>query len=405
MYMFQDFAVLPQRPIDSLIEGIKVIDVDTHYTEPHNLWTSRAPASLIDRVPQVKVVDEATGRLSWVIDGNQKIGLDAMAFSTVLPDGSRVQGADFMKLQIQHVHPSSWDVKERLKAMDACNIHAQILYPNILGFGGQASAGVDADLRLASVQIYNDAMADLQEESGDRIFPMIMLPWWDPKLAVIEIRRMAARGLRGVNLNSDPQIHEGLPDLVDRHWDPIWEVCEELALPINFHIGASEASTDWVGQMPWKGHHPRMRFVIGGALVIIGNVRVLANLLVSGILDRFPKLQFVSVESGIGWIPFLLETLDHQLADGFANSPLKLTPTEYFARNFHGCFWFERRNLATSVRACGVDRVMFETDFPHPTCIYPESADHIMSGLAELTWEERNSVLSLNAQKLYRIKV
>jgi len=287
--------------------------------------------------------------------------------------------------------------------MDACNIKAQVLYPNVLGFGGQAGAAVDSTLRLASMQIYNDAMAEMQEESGNRIYPMIMLPWWDPALAVTEIRRMAAKGLRGVNINSDPQNHPGLPDLVSGHWNPIWEACEELALPVNFHIGASDESMDWVGKMPWGGHDPRMRFVVGGAMIIAGNMRVMANLLVSGILDRFPKLQFVSVESGIGWIPFLLETMDHQLADGFRDHPLKLTPTEYFQRNFHGCFWFERRNLASTVRACGVERVMFETDFPHPTCIYPESADHIMTSLADLSWGERNRILSLNAKLLYRI--
>jgi len=401
--MTDTFAEIAQRPVDPLFEGISVIDVDTHYSEPHDLWTSRAPAALKDRVPQVKVVDPATGQKSWFIDGDKSIGFGATAVSTIRPDGSRSRGIDFINWTIDDVHPASWHVKERVKAMDAINVHAQILYPNVLGFGGQESARVDADLRLASVQIYNDAMADMQDESGQRILPMMMLPWWDPDLAVTEIERMAKRGLRGVNINTDPQTYPGLPDLADPHWDRMWAACQDHDLPINFHIGASSAQMDWVGEMPWPSQELPMRHALGGVFLFFGNGRVMANLIVSGLLDRFPKLQFVSVESGVGWIPFLLEALDYQVMDGQPDNKLKMLPSEYFARNFHGCFWFEKRNLANSVRAVGVDRVMFETDFPHPTCVFPESADFVKSGLAELSWNERNQILSLNARRLYKI--
>jgi predicted TIM-barrel fold metal-dependent hydrolase len=140
-------------------------------------------------------------------------------------------------------------------------------------------------------------------------------------------------------------------------------------------------------------------------MMFFGNARVMGNILCCGLLDRFPDLKFVSVESGIGWVPFLLEALDYQLMENFPNFGryMQLKPSEYFARNFAACFWFENRNLANSVRAVGVDNVMFETDFPHPTCIYPESADHIRSGLATLNWEERHKILSGNAARLYNI--
>jgi len=400
-----EFSRIPQRPVNPLIDGIKIIDVDTHFTEPHDLWLNRAPAALKDRVPQVKIVDAATGKKSWFIDGDKSIGFGATAVSTVLPDGSRSRGAQFINWTIDDVHPAAWHVGERLKVMDACNIQAQILYPNVLGFGGQEGAKVDSELRLVSVQIYNDAMADMQDESGQRIFPMAMLPWWDAGLAVKEIERMAKRGLRGVNINTDPQTYPGLPDLADKHWDRMWAACRAHTMPINFHIGASSAQMDWVGDMPWPSQTMGMRMALGGVFLFFGNGRVMANLIASGLLDRYPELQFVSVESGIGWIPFLLEALDYQISEGEPGHTLKLAPSEYFARNFHGCFWFEKKNLAHSVRAVGIDRVMFETDFPHPTCNYPEGADYVMDGLAELTREERTKILSLNASKLYNIAI
>ena len=84
-----EFSRIAQRPVNALIDGIKIIDVDTHFTEPHDLWLNRAPAALKDRVPQVRIVDPATGKKSWFIDGDKSIGFGATAVSTVLPDGSR----------------------------------------------------------------------------------------------------------------------------------------------------------------------------------------------------------------------------------------------------------------------------------------------------------------------------
>ena len=68
---------------------------------------------------------------------------------------------------------------------------------------------------------------------------MAIVPWWDIDAAVREVRAAHALGLRGVNTNADPH-NEGFPDLASRHWDPLWEVCADLAMPVNFHIGGSE---------------------------------------------------------------------------------------------------------------------------------------------------------------------
>ena len=161
----------------SATSAIKIIDADTHLTEPHDMWIKRAPAALRDRVPQVKMLD---GQRCWVIDGDKSIGTGAHPNSSVLKEGGKVRDLDkFLKLQFEDVHAGSSNVKERLKVMDEAGIWAQIVYPNILGFGGQASARVDPELRLACVQIYNDAMAEIQEESGQRLFPMALLPWWE----------------------------------------------------------------------------------------------------------------------------------------------------------------------------------------------------------------------------------
>lgn len=384
--------------------AIKVIDADSHLTEPHDMWTKRAPAKFRDRVPQVKMLD---GVRSWVIDGNQSIGTGAHPNSAVLKEGGKVRDLDkFLKLQFEDVHAGSSDVKERIKVMDEAGIYAQIVYPNILGFGGQASAKVDPELRLLCTQIYNDAMAELQEESGQRLFPMALLPWWDVAEAVKETERCAAMGLKGININSDPHMSKDdnggmIPDLGTEHWFPLWEVCNDKNIPINFHIGGSETSIDWMGQQGWPSLPRDLRAGISGAMLFFNNGKVVSNLIYSGILDRFKDLKFVSVESGIGWVPFLMEALDYQMEEIAETKSFDKKPSEYFKSNFYACFWFEKKDVSDMLHKVGIDNCLFETDYPHPTSLYP--IDNLESRLSSLTQEDRAKVLSLNAAKLYGI--
>jgi len=386
--------------------GRKVVDVDTHLTEPHDLWTSRAPASLKDRVPQVMAID---GKRSWVLDGDVIIGEGANPSSTVKRDGTKWPGLEFTTKQIEDCHPASYSVKERVELMDALGIAAQIVYPNILGFGGQHTAKVDHELRAVCVRIFNDAMAEMQEESGQRIFPMAMLPWWDAKESAAEIERCHAMGLRGLNINSDPHTHRGLdgqmlPSLGLSMWDPMWDAATSLNMPVNFHIGASDQMMDWFGNQGWPDMDYDLRMGLGGAMLFVNNGRVMANLIYSGLLDRWEKLIFVSVESGLGWIPFTLEALDMEYLEvGVQAGKLKRMPSEYYSTNFLSCFWFERRDLSHTIKRLGAETVMFETDFPHPICLYPiDDVDGAMGGLTE---EEKVKVLSGNAERVYNLPI
>jgi predicted TIM-barrel fold metal-dependent hydrolase len=391
---------LDNPSVTDLIQGIKIIDADTHLSEPHDLWTKRAPARLKDKVPRVKVVD---GKRRWVIDDNTWLSERASPISVVKKDGTKSRSLEFFQWQIEDVHAGAYDIKSRLKVMDDTHIWAQVVYPNVLGFGGQNAAKVDNELRIAAIQIFNDAMAEMQVESGNRLFPMALLPWWDVHASAKEAERCHAMGLRGVNINSDPHGHPGVPDLATEHWNPLWETCAGLDLPINFHIGASDDSMAWFGSSFWPSEPEDVRFAIGSSMLFFGNARVMANILLSGILDRYPTLKFVSVESGIGWVPFLLETIEYQLSENAAGRKYDLTPTEYFQRNVWTSFWFERRHIADTIRQLGEDKVMFETDFPHPTCLFPDPLGHAATGLAALTPTARRKVLSSNAADLYKI--
>ena len=114
----------------------------------------------------------------------------------------------------------------------------------------------------------------------------------------------------------------------------------------------------------------------------------MTNLILSGMFDRHPDLKMVSVESGVGWIPFILEALDYEMAE---NAPqelaqLKKPPSEYFRSNLYATFWFEnnRNKLPDLIEAVGEDNILFETDFPHPTCLYPTPLDTVAAKMTTL---------------------
>jgi predicted TIM-barrel fold metal-dependent hydrolase len=387
----------------AIAEDSFIVDADSHWCEVPDLFTSRAPAEFRDRMPQVKPVD---GQLMWVFDGHPVGRFNAGG--VIARDGSK-ESADIAlhHWTIDQVHEGAHNPKIRLEVLDECGIDAQVIFPSTIGLGGQDLGMVDDEAlcRLA-IEIYNDAQAEIQADSNNRLLPLPLMPAWSVDACVAEARRVAALGSRGVNMTSDPQ-DLGAPDLANREWDPFWETCTDLQLPVHFHIGASVTAMSFFGKYPWPSQLADTRLALGGTLLFIGNARVVSNLIVSGIFDRHPDIKMVSVESGCGWIPFILEALDYEMSE---NAPrdlahMKKLPSEYFRSNMYATFWFENNHnkLPDLVETVGEDCIMFETDFPHPTCLYPNPLQSVEAKLATLSPEAQRKILGENARKLYRL--
>ncbi len=388
-----------------LADDLRVIDTDSHMTERHDLFTERAPKGYEDRVPHVQKVD---GQDMWVIDG--KTFGRAGSGGTIDHDGKKHPWTDSQggSWGIGDVHPAAWNPIERVNLMDELGIDTQVLYPNSIGHRGPKPGELDwrpVLLRLC-VELYNDAMAEVQEQSDNRLLPMPIMPAWDIDHCVREAQRCAGMGYRGVNMTADPQ-DSGSPDLGHPAWDPFWEVCADLRLPVHFHIGASQTALAYFGTTFWPSQDDYVKPAIGGASLFQNNSRVLLNSAYSGMFDRHPDLKMVSVESGIGWVPFMLEAMDYELEE---NAPkyfakLKKLPSEYFRDNWYATFWFEsgRGDLQHLIDIVGEDNVMFETDFPHPTSLHPNPLELVHDKIAPLCRETQRKVMGGNAAKLYRV--
>ena len=383
------------------MSGYTIIDVDSHVTELPDLWTSRAPEEIRHLVPRIEPNDE--GIPTYFI-GEKNLGygpgFTATAGVGTLADPPKSYDA---------MHPGAYDAKARLEYMDGLGIWAMVMYPNLGGFGSQTFNHLkNSKLMLACVQIYNDWQTEWASVDSRRLLPITSLPYWDVAASVQEIHRCAAMGHRGVLFTGDP-ISLGQPAIGDPQWNPIWEAAVEHDLPISFHLGSGNMEAQLEEELTKTAAYGQMAaFAATTVDLFLANGKHLNELLISGVLERYPEIKFVSVESGIGWIPFLLEALDYQFLDNNVRSvrpDLKMLPSEYFARNVYACYWFEQVAPRHLIDEIGVDRILFETDFPHPTSLFADEVPRrIEGGLGHCEDSVRQKILWGNAQKLYKVE-
>jgi predicted TIM-barrel fold metal-dependent hydrolase len=383
--------------LDPMFEGIKIVDCDTHITEAPDLFTSRAPAKYKDRMPYVKL--DADGVERWYV-GDRNFG--SMGGNVIRADNNKLLGRLAFP-RLEQAHPGGHIIKDRLKAMDDMGVHAQIAFQNsgVTQAGSLMSLG-DNDLAITIVQIYNDASAEIQAESGQRIFNMAHLPFWDKDAMMAEAKRCHDMGLKGFVLPDTPE-RVGVPSFMRDHWTPLLELCEATGMPLNFHLNAAiDPNT-----LTWDGFGFEQTLSVVATMFSIGNAATLGNWMVSGRLDQHPKLKIGLIESGAGWVPFAVEALEHQFDEMLPSKRglLKKRPWEYFRDHFMCSFWFEKVAPKILLETIGVDNVMFETDFPHPTSLYPGVQEHLKDVLGGYDYTIQKKVLQDNPARLYNLSL
>jgi predicted TIM-barrel fold metal-dependent hydrolase len=150
-----------------------------------------------------------------------------------------------------------------------------------------------------------------------------------------------------------------------------------------------------------------------GVSFFMSNARTISMLICGGVCHRFPDLNFVSVESGVGWIPYALAALDWQWKNcgvHLENPEYDLLPSEYFRRQIYGCFWFERDTALDAIERLGPDNLLYETDFPHPTSMSPGPAtaattppEYLHEAFDGVDTAVSRRILHDNAARLYRL--
>lgn len=411
-------GVSDEAEVDPL-QGVKIIDCDAHITEPANLWISRAPAGMRDRIPIQKTVDGIT---AWYLHDELWASTGGNTIST---GGEKLLGTHVVQ-PFDMVDVSAWSARERVELIEKMGIWGQILYPNGVGFASNHIFAIeDNEERTTVLQIYNDFLTDVQAESNERLFPQGLLPIWDMDLTVKEMTRLIDKGMRGFTLSDKPEML-GLPELHESYFDPMWDIFNSTGAVANFHIGAGNRREEMEslrsgvptrknapGEIPavappaWNLYGHQRKLAVFSTQLYMSNVRIIVNLCLSNLFDRFENLKVVSAESGIGWVPFILEAMEYQFDEMVTTTNeaglSKRRPIEYFRDHLYVMFWFEKIAAEKLIEDIGVSNVLVETDIPHPTCLYPSPRAHFARVLKNLTFEQQKRVLQDNAAELYKI--
>jgi predicted TIM-barrel fold metal-dependent hydrolase len=241
----------------------------------------------------------------------------------------------------------NWDSARRMRDLESDGIVAEVVFPNTIppffpknALTAQPPAITAADMerRWAGLQAHNRWLADFAAAAEGRRAGVAQINLHDIDASVAEIRRVHATGLKGGVLLPGTPPGLGLPQLFDPCYDPLWQVCAELGVPVNHHTGSAAppmGPTDvdtvvFLLEVSWWAH------------------RALTHLMVGGVFERFPQLQLVFTEQGTAWVPEELQKLDYffdrmRTANGSQEQQwglsvverLSLKPSEYWAHQCH----------------------------------------------------------------------
>ncbi len=294
-------------------------------------------------------------------------------------------GSDFM------VHPTTkmryplrpvlFDRAAKLEHMDQAGIDVGILsiMPPWLFHWAAADDAIDF------CRTTNDWLSEFTAES-DRLFGMAAVPLQAPDTAADELRRCATElGLRGVHIGTTVN---GVP-LDDERFSPFFEAAEELNVPVTLHpcySGKPSTLTDYF-----------MGSLVGNPL---GTTVAASRLILSGFMDRYPKLQIVLVHAG-GYLPYQVGRLDQGcVAKPEMGAAIEKRPSEYLRRFHYDTLTFSSAQLKLLIELVGHDRVLHGTDLP--ASMGDANSERVLDE-ADLTAEARSAIECQNAVRLFRL--
>ena len=373
------------------MEDMVIISVDDHVCEPADMFDRHLTGEALATAPKLRT--KSTGTQYWEYQG---IKMPSVALNAVT--GRVREEYGFEPTAYDQVRKGCWDVHARIGDMDVNGIAASLNFGSIPQLDGLFLATApDKTHAVAHTRAWNDW--HLHEWCGaypGRLIPQGIVPAWDMDATVAEIHRLARLGCHAISFNENPT-KRGLPSIHSEYWEPMWKALADTRTTINLHIGggnaAPHASDDspieaWITTMPMS--------------VSIG----LADWLNLAALHRYPSLQIVMSESGIGWIPYLLERADYahyqHKAWTFSEDYMgKMKPSEIYRRHFSSCF-IDDAFGCKNIDAVGEDSVCYEVDYPHSDAPWPDAPEILWKSVSQLTDAQIDKVTHANAMRLYQ---
>ena len=373
-----------------------LVSADCHANEPFDYLATYVEPQYRARIPSLERRDDGS---EWLVtEGNAPQRVKGPTASREAPTsvGSRMDDEDVRR------NASGRIVADRLRDQDADGVDAEIIFPNkgLLGW-----ATPDPVFGMAMCCAWNRWAYDTYAADGwhgGRTLPLACIAAGDLPGAIAEVAWAAERGWAGLCLGNAPVYGAKSPDKPEYNdpvFEPLWSTIEEAGLAVTFHVST--------------GRDPRAVRGEGGAVVnyvchsMETTIEPLVQLIASGVLARHPGLRVGLVESGIGFVPWLLETMDwaHKAHHFWVRPELPEPPSAYFRRQCFATFQEDHAGLAAVEHHDLVDNMLWANDYPHHEGSWPHSAASIERQMAHLRDASRAKILGLNAARMFNLPV
>ena len=369
----------------------KIVSADSHVNPHPTFWAEYLPRRFKDRAPRY---EQTTDGDFLVFEGRRTpiSTLGAMA-------GRKYQ--DYAATgKVDETRPGGWVPEARIEDLDLDEVDAEVLY------GGGPLGAADVELHLASFRAYNDWLADFCGYAPDRLLGMAYIPMVGVGVAIEEMRHVHRKGLRGVVIAAFPPSKDATMEAgglaltgdpsrsyVDPQFEPFWEASIELGMPVHMHLGARKS--------PTAGPDSFMANLVMTKLTM---AEPIAKFIFSGIFQKYPGLKLVSVESGVGWMAFVIQYMDHlfERHKFWTQSSLNEPPSFYFHRQVLATFLHDPIGVQDR-RVIGVNNIMWSSDYPHSETTWPNSKKMIAGHFEGVPDDETFRIICGNAVDLYRM--
>jgi predicted TIM-barrel fold metal-dependent hydrolase len=369
--------------------GLNMIDAEMHVMEPVDLWQRYIDPAFKDRAP--RRLNERRWDIRTVVEG------EVMA---AMPGGDwpALSRAEETTLSTRYADEIArdFDPASQLLAMDKEGLDLAVLYPTSAMYI-TAFETMDAAFAAAACRAYNDWLYDyIQAADPRRLFGAAAVSPHDVETAVTETRRaVTTLGMKAIFLR--PNIVNQRP-WHDPYYDPLWATCQELNIPVGFHETTGSrmraAGTD--------------RFKDLGTVHIashsVEQMLACMDVIMGGVMERFPRLRMAFLEGQCGWLPFWLDRMDdhYKWRQPYGEMQhLHMLPSAYFQRQGFCAMECNEEFVTHVVAAIGDDCLITTTDYPHGDSKYPHAMDHFLR--LELRPESQRKILWDNTARLYNL--
>lgn len=398
------FSGWRRTPVPGAPNKYYMVSADCHVTEGMSIFSGVEP-EYKERIPHVEERDDGAQYL--VTEGNRPqlvrpptAGSARGPFESPednVPVRSRMEEEDLLRTA------AGRSVDQRLADQAADGVDVEIVFPTA---GLLCWATPDPVFAMAMCRSWNrwivEHVGGQMRGPDPRIVPMALIASGDLDGARREVEWAADHDFRGVCLGNTPLYGPsefGRLQYNDPSFEPLWSLIEETGLVITFHVST--------------GRDPRAAGGHGGAVInyvchsMETTIEPIVHLITSGVFQRHPRLRAGLVESGIGFVPWLLETMDYAYkAHHFWVRPvIDELPSTYFRRHCFATFQEDHVGLALAEQLDLVDNFLWANDYPHHEGSWPHSADAIARTMGHLSEASREKILGLNAARIFGLPI